>query len=56
MPLMGKESLSLAYVGTAGATLDRSFAGGLAPMESSFSRMDFSVATILLVAMSMVCP
>lgn len=40
-------------MGTAGAMFDRSFAGGLAPMVSSFSRMDFSVATILRVAMMM---
>lgn len=39
------------YVGTAGEMLDFSPAAGLAPMLSSFSRMDFSVETILRVAM-----
>jgi hypothetical protein len=35
-----------AHIGTAGAMLDRSLAAGLAPMLSSFSRMDFSVETM----------
>lgn len=42
-----------AYVGTAGATLDRSLAAGLEPIESSFSRIVFSVETILRVAIAM---
>jgi hypothetical protein len=40
------------YVGTAGLMLDFSLAAGLAPIESSFSSMVFSDATILLVAMA----
>jgi hypothetical protein len=40
-----------AYVGTAGAMLDFSFAAGLEPIESSFSRRVFSWETILRVAM-----
>jgi hypothetical protein len=39
------------YVGTAGAILDRSLAGGLDPMWSSFSRIVFSDGTILRLAM-----
>jgi hypothetical protein len=40
------------YVGTAGAMLDFSLAAGLAPIESSFSKIVFSDATILLVAIT----
>jgi hypothetical protein len=42
------------YVGTAGEMLDFSLAAGLEPMLSSFSKMDFSVETILRVAMSLI--
>ena len=42
-----------AHAGTAGEMLDFSLAGGLGPTVSSFSRIVFSDATILLVAMSL---
>lgn len=43
---------SESYSGTAGAMFDFSPAGGLAPTESSFSRIVFSDAAIRLAAMS----
>ena len=49
-PIWEVEGRWWTYVGTAGVMLDFSFAAGLEPILSSFSRRDFSSEMILRVA------
>ncbi len=50
MTVRGQHERGVAYVGTAGAISDFTWAAGLEPMLSSFSRMVFSWEMILRVA------
>ena len=51
MIVRGRHKNGVAYVGTAGAMSDFTWAAGLEPMLSSFSRIVFSWEMILRVAM-----